>query len=89
MVGVGRIRTNVNVSYDQGTVEDSQEKYDPAVSALLNVQKTQSQSNGADDGGVPGTDSNIPSAKQAGSVNLAEPGDGQSSRSENGAVRSQ
>ncbi len=83
VVGVGRIRADVNVSYDQGTIEDNQEKYDPAVSALLNVQKTQSQSNGADGGGVPGTDSNVPSAKQADSANIVSNGDGQSSRSEN------
>jgi flagellar M-ring protein FliF len=44
VVGADKIRASVNVDYDQGTTEESQEKYDPTVSALLSEQKTQDQS---------------------------------------------
>jgi flagellar M-ring protein FliF len=44
VVGVDKIRASVNVDYDQGTTEESQEKYDPTVSAVLSEQKTQDQS---------------------------------------------
>ena len=64
VVGTGAIRASVNVDYDQGSVEESQEKYDPSVSALLSEQKTEDQANGgAVPSGVPGTASNIPVAK--------------------------
>lgn len=66
VVGVDRIRANVNVEYNQGTTEESQERYDPSVSAVLSQQKSQDQASGgaaALNGpaqGVPGTSSNIP-----------------------------
>jgi flagellar M-ring protein FliF len=44
VVGVDKIRASVNVDYDQGTTEESQEKYDPTVSAVLSEQKTSDQS---------------------------------------------
>jgi flagellar M-ring protein FliF len=44
VVGVDKIRASVNVDFDQGTTEESQEKYDPTVSAVLSEQKTQDQS---------------------------------------------
>jgi flagellar M-ring protein FliF len=66
VVGTNAIRASVNVDYDQGSVEESQEKYDPSVSALLSEQKTEDQANGgAVPAGVPGTASNIPVAKGA------------------------
>ena len=66
VVGTDKIRASVNVDYDQGTTEKSQEEYDPSVSAVLSQQKTQDQiTGGAVPIGVPGTASNIPSAKQA------------------------
>jgi len=66
IVGAGNIRASVNVDYDQGSSEESQEKYDPAVSALLSDQKSQDQaSGGAVAGGVPGVASNVPSPKRA------------------------
>ena len=72
IVGVDKIRASVNVDYDQGTTEESQEKYDPTVSALLSDQKTDDRTMtpaGAAPGsaaakaasGVPGTSSNVPS----------------------------
>jgi flagellar M-ring protein FliF len=66
IVGAGNIRASVNVDYDQGSSEESQEKYDPTVSALLSDQKSQDQaSGGAAAGGVPGVASNVPSPKRA------------------------
>jgi flagellar M-ring protein FliF len=61
IVGTNKIRASVNVDYDQGTTDESQEKYDPAVSALLTDQKSEDQAGGsAIPAGVPGTSSNIP-----------------------------
>ncbi len=66
IVGAGNIRASVNVDYDQGSSEESQEKYDPAVSALLSDQKSEDQAGGgAVTGGVPGVASNVPSPKRA------------------------
>lgn len=88
VVGVDKIRASVNVDYDQGTTEESDEKYDPAVSALLSEQKTEDIVGGkAIPSGVPGTASNIPAPKgKSGSTtasNTTQPEDMQSSKSEN------
>ena len=67
IVGADRIRASVNVDYDQGTTEESQEKFDPSVSAVLSEQKSQDQAGGAaaqPSAGVPGTASNVPTASQ-------------------------
>ncbi len=74
IAGQDKIRASVNVDYDQGSTEETQEKYDPTVSAVLSEQKTEEKSGGpagvaggavaGASGGVPGTSSNIPS-KQA------------------------
>jgi flagellar M-ring protein FliF len=70
IVGQDKIRASVNVSYDQGTTEETAEKYDPTVSAVLSEQKTEDRAGGpAGSGagatgascGVPGASSNIPS----------------------------
>ena len=64
VVGVDKIRASVNVDYDQGTTEESQERYDPTVSALLSDQKSEEKETGGTaagvGGGVPGTSSNVP-----------------------------
>jgi flagellar M-ring protein FliF len=61
VVGNDHLRASVNVEYDPGTVEESQDKYDPAVSVPLSTQRTEEQSGpGAGVGGVPGTTSNVP-----------------------------
>lgn len=66
VVGIGKIRASVNVDFDQQTTDESQEKYDPTVSAVLSQQKTEDQSSGgAASSGVPGTSSNVPSKAQA------------------------
>jgi flagellar M-ring protein FliF len=70
IVGQDKIRASVNVSYDQGTTEETAEKYDPTVSAVLSEQKTEDRAGGpagsgagatGASGGVPGASSNIPS----------------------------
>ncbi len=64
VVGADHIRASVNVDYDPGTIEQSQEKYDPAVSVPLTVQRSDEETGpGAAIAGVPGTSSNVPQAK--------------------------
>jgi flagellar M-ring protein FliF len=41
VVGSDHIRATVNVEYETGSSEESQEKYDPAVSALLTMQHSE------------------------------------------------
>jgi len=68
IVGADRIHASVNVEYETGSSEESQDKYDPAVSATLTSQHSEEgtgSGSGASTGGVPGTSSNIPSAKTA------------------------
>jgi flagellar M-ring protein FliF len=64
VVGADRVRATVNVEYETGSSEESQEKYDPAVSATLSMQHSEESSGpGAGAGGVPGTSSNVPKGK--------------------------
>lgn len=65
-VGANAIRASVNVEYDQGTTEESDEKYDPNASVVLSVQRTEDVAGGsAVPAGVPGTASNVPTPKPA------------------------
>jgi flagellar M-ring protein FliF len=65
VVGAGKIRASVNVDYDQGSTDESQEKYDPTVSALLSDQKSEDHAGGNPvPAGVPGVTSNVPTANQ-------------------------
>lgn len=80
VVGKDRIRASVNIDYDQDTTEESQEKYDPTVSALLSDQRSEDQAGNAPaQTGVPGTASNIPAPKG----NAPKPLQTQSSKTEN------
>jgi flagellar M-ring protein FliF len=64
VVGSDHLRASVNVEYEQGTTEVSQDKYDPAVSVPLTIQRSDEQTGpGAGVGGVPGTTSNVPQGK--------------------------
>ena len=82
VVGADKIRASVNVDYDQGTTEETQQKYDPTVTAVLSDQKTQEQVGAAAaSGGVPGMSSNVPS-KQA-KPNAPAQNSGQTSLTEN------
>jgi flagellar M-ring protein FliF len=69
LAGAGNVRATVNVSYDEGTEERTDEVYDPAQTALLTSQKTEQTSGGARGAqGVPGTASNTPAAAPVGAV---------------------
>jgi len=64
VVGADSMRASVNVEYETGSSEESQEKYDPAVSVTLNMQRSEDFTGpGAGVGGVPGTSSNVAAAK--------------------------
>jgi len=64
VVGADRLRASVNVEYETSSSEESQEKYDPAVSVTLNMQRSEDFTGpGAGVGGVPGTSSNVAAAK--------------------------
>ena len=81
IVGTNKIRASVNVDYDQGTIDESQEKYDPGVSALLSEQKSEDSMGGnAVPAGVPGSTSNIPKPN---STNPTPPVSTQNSKTEN------
>jgi flagellar M-ring protein FliF len=67
VVGTDKIRASVTVDQTQESTEESQEKYDPAVSAVLSNQKSEETANGgAIASGVPGTTSNTPSPTKSG-----------------------
>ncbi len=69
LAGAGNVRATVNVSYDEGTEERTDEVYDPSQTAILTSQKTEQISGGARAAqGVPGTASNTPAAAPAGAV---------------------
>jgi flagellar M-ring protein FliF len=83
VVGADRIHASVNVEYENGSSEESQEKYDPSVSATLSMQHSEEISGpGAVASGVPGTSSNVPSAKSGASKSVVKE-QGQSSRTDN------
>ncbi len=66
VVGTNAIRASVNVEFDEASTDENDEKYDPTVSALLTMQRTEDSAGGAAiPSGVPGTASNIPTAKPA------------------------
>ena len=86
VVGADHVRASVNVEYDPGTTDESQEKYDPSVSVPLTVQRSDEESGtGAGASGVPGTASNVPQGKKGIPAALAQtPGSGpDSSKTEN------
>jgi flagellar M-ring protein FliF len=82
IVGADRIHASVNVEYETASSEESQEKYDPAVSATLNMQHSEESTGpGAAIGGVPGTSSNVPLAKAGVPAAVTRDG-GQSSKTD-------
>ena len=84
-VGAENLRASVNVEYDLTSSEESQDKYDPAVSALLTTQKTQETGTASADGGVAGTAANLPAGPGQPDPQALAPADGstQTSSSEN------
>ncbi|MDE1178370.1 MAG: flagellar basal-body MS-ring/collar protein FliF [Edaphobacter sp.] len=69
LAGRDNVRATVNVSYEQGTEEHTDEIYDPTQSATLSLQKSeQTQTQPVRATGVPGTASNSPAGAPAGAV---------------------
>lgn len=69
LAGHDNVRATVNVSYDEGTEERTDEVYDPNQSATLSLQKSeQMQTQPVRASGVPGTASNSPAGAPAGAV---------------------
>ncbi len=69
LAGAGNVRATVNVAYDEGREERTDEVYDPAGSVALTVEKKEQGGAGrAPASGVPGTASNAPAAAAAGAV---------------------
>jgi flagellar M-ring protein FliF len=64
VTGVGNARASVTLDYDSTAMEQTEEKYDPAQTATLSMQRTE-QSTGAQGvaAGVPGTASNAPNSQ--------------------------
>lgn len=74
VVGADRMRASVNVEFETGSSEESQDKYDPAVSVTLNMQRSEETTGpGAGVGGVPGTSSNVAAAKPVAPVTPGAP----------------
>ena len=72
LAGAGNVRATVNVAYDEGREERTDEEYDPAGSVALTIDKKEQIGGGrAPAAGVPGTASNAPSAAVPGSVAAA------------------
>ncbi len=63
VLGPEHFRASVNVEFDPSTLEESQERYDPAATVTLSMQRSEERVGGSTVGGVPGTSSNVPGAK--------------------------
>ncbi|GGG81631.1 flagellar basal-body MS-ring/collar protein FliF [Edaphobacter dinghuensis] len=70
LAGRDNVRATVNVSYDEGSEERTDEVYDPTQTATLSMQKKEEVSALPTEkaSGVPGTASNSPAGAPAGSV---------------------
>jgi flagellar M-ring protein FliF len=69
LAGHDNVRATVNVSYEQGKEERTDEVYDPSQTATLSLQKSEQISEQAQRAsGVPGTASNSPAGAPAGAV---------------------
>jgi flagellar M-ring protein FliF len=69
LAGRDNVRATVNVSYEQGSEERTDEVYDPNQTATLSMQKSEQVSAlPGQASGVPGTASNSPAGAPAGSV---------------------
>ena len=82
LVGRDHVRASVNVEYDLASTEDNQETYDPDAAVPLTVQKSMESSTNQTQGGVPGTTSNVPSAKATQAPQKSGSGSSQSSSNE-------
>ena len=70
--GRDNVRATVNVSYDQGSEEHTDEVYDPTLVATVSIDRSEQTINApAKPAGIPGTVSNTPGAAAAGSAAAA------------------
>ena len=70
--GTGNVRAIVNVAYDEGSEEKTDEVYDPAQVAALSLHKSeQTMGPKPRTAGIPGTESNTPGAAAPGSAQAA------------------
>jgi flagellar M-ring protein FliF len=68
-VGSGNVHATVNVAFDEGSEEKTDDVYDPTQTVPLNMHKTEQTSGGKQQAsGVPGTASNTPGGAAPGSV---------------------
>ena len=83
-VGAENLRTSVNVEYELSSTEENQDKYDPAVTAVLTTQKSSEQTgSGQMAGGIAGTAANLPSSAGAAQQTGATDSTAANSSSEN------
>jgi flagellar M-ring protein FliF len=69
LAGRDNVRATVNVTYDEGSEERTDEVYDPSEVATLTMQKSeQTSAQRGQPSGVPGTASNSPGGSPAGAV---------------------
>jgi flagellar M-ring protein FliF len=80
VVGAEHVRASVHVEYDLSTSENTEEVYDPKITATLTLQKSEENAGGGGPAGIPGTASNIPGAAAATAATVTA--ETQSSRSE-------
>jgi flagellar M-ring protein FliF len=75
VVGTGKVKATVSVDYDPGTLEITQELYDPNAVAVLNSQISEERQGPGDDEsgqrGIPGTTSNVPGSTAQAGENLS------------------
>ncbi len=65
VVGAEHVRASVHVEYDLSSSENTEEVYDPKITATLTQQKSEENAGGGGPAGIPGTTSNIPGAAAA------------------------
>ena len=82
VVGAERVRASVNVEHDPSTLEESQERYDPAATVTLSMQRSEEMIGGAGVGGVPGTSSNVPGASAGANPSATTGDNNQNTKSE-------
>jgi flagellar M-ring protein FliF len=76
VLGSDHLRASVNVEYDQGSSEESEDKYDPSVVVPLVSQKSKETNGGDGTSGVAGTSSNVPQTNPQANVPAPDGSDG-------------
>jgi flagellar M-ring protein FliF len=73
VVGKGKVKTRVAVSFDFTKMEKTEEKFDPESQVARSEQHSSEKSKGGTSGGVPGVTSNLPGRQQTAPVQAATP----------------